>query len=90
MTQTKDNAQKFLESQVKALTFMRKTCGNIRVLTQAEKLQLCGLAKLCELLDIEYIREDWEGNSVCDSNLDIIYFYYAGYKFFELVDKCEL
>ena len=51
------------------------------------QIQMYRLAKWCELLGIEYIREDWDGNKICNTCRDIIYFHYCGIKFYELVDK---
>lgn len=51
------------------------------------EIHIFGLPRLCELLNIEYAREDWDGNKVCKTNHDIIYFMYHGIKFFQLTDK---
>lgn len=89
-TTAKKDAWKFVNRLAKAQKYFRKTypsLDGVRTLSFDDKIQITRLAHLCELLDIEYIREDWDGNEMCESNWDIIYFWHKGFKFFELVEK---
>lgn len=86
------DAWEFIKSIVKAQKLMRKQFGtienaHIHLLGLSNRIQITNLEYLCKLLHFNYVREDWDGNEVCDSDNDIIYFMYKGYKFFELVDK---
>lgn len=91
--QIKIDAYKFLNYQIKANKMLKKrfnSLGDIRTTGISSEIQLGGdISILCKAIDEEVIREDWNGNKACEANYDIIYFYYRGYKFFELVDKDE-
>lgn len=84
------DARTFLNNLVKAQKLMRKTyasLGGVMVLITNNHVQMWNLRHWCELLGMDYIREDWDGNSACGSNWDIVYFEYEGFKFFDLVPK---
>lgn len=83
----KKDAQKLLNKFVAAQKIMSCRCGDIYAIGSYRDVQVSNLRKWCELLDESYIREDWEGNDICNSNFDIIYFIHENIKFFELVDK---
>lgn len=87
----KTEAFAFLDAQVEAQNLIRKTFDNLDVapLNTRDTIQIRGIVLLSELTGIYCIREDWDGNKVCDSNWDILHFNYKGYEFFELVDKEE-
>ena len=67
--------------------------GYIRGFCNYEKeLQIYGIKNIIDILgsDIEWIREDWNANNIGEkTNYDIIYFWYRGFKIFQLVDKGE-
>ena len=88
--QKKQDALAFLNCQVKAQKMMRKkfaSLGGVELISLRDDIQIWNLMQLIEILEMPYIREDWDGNDVCDSDRDIIYFDYKGYRFFQLVDK---
>ena len=90
--QKKQDALAFLNCQVKAQKMMRKkfaSLGGVELTSLSDDIQIWNLMQLIEILEMPYIREDWDGNEVCDSDSDIIYFDYKGYRFFQLVDKEE-
>lgn len=68
-------------------TVYSEQVGEIEVLSPIMKFQMHNLAEWCKLLGKKYKKEDWDGNELCDSNWDIIYFEYKGVQFFELVEK---
>ena len=85
-----DNAYKWLNMQIKAEKMRRKSFEkSIRVsgTFQENVIQIVNLEELAKILDIEINREDWHGNESCNTNWDIIYFWYHNYKFYELADK---
>lgn len=87
----KNDAWSFIRCQVKAQKLMRKhfqSLGSVHALNLSDMIHLSeGAVALAELTGLEWAREDWEGNEMCGSNWDIVYFDYAGYRFFELVFK---
>jgi len=89
--QIKIDAYKFLNCQVKAQKLMRKHFNSLPVRSAAEMdknpTQLFGLKEMCDLIELPYKREDWQGNAHTNVNWDIVYIDYKGYRFFELVDK---
>ena len=88
--QKKQDALAFLNCQVKAQKMMRKTfesLGDVSPLGLYKDIHVYNLIHLCDILEVPYIRENWDGNKQCNSNWDIVYFYYKGYKFYSLVDK---
>lgn len=90
--QKRTDAQKLLNCLVKSQKLMRKefnSLSGIKVIGLRDDIQLLSLASWCELLNIQYTRTDWDGNEYCETNWDIIYFWYKGFKFFELVAKEE-
>jgi len=56
-------------------------------LAVTSEFQMVNLADWCKALQIDFHRVDWEGNKVCETNHDMIYFDYEGCRFFQLVDK---
>ena len=87
-----NDAHAFLNELVKSqklLGKVYKSLDGVKVLSVNNSVQLVNLAHWCELLDMPYIKEDWDGNAVCNSNDDIIYFVFKGITFFELIDKEE-
>lgn len=91
--QLKVDAYKFLNCQIKANKILKKrfnSLGDVHTAVNCSEIQLVGdISKLCEVIDEEVIREDWDYNEHCNTNYDIIYFAYRGYRFFELVDKVD-
>lgn len=90
--QRKKDAIAFLNCQVKAQTLLRKKFNSIPdifILSGKKVVQMCGIIEWCELLDMQYVREDWDGNEHCHSNWDVVYFDFKGIRFFELVDKID-
>lgn len=88
----KRDAWKFVNCQVKAQNLIRKNFENnpdIYVLFPSNHIHIggVGVERLCELLDMPYVREDWDGNEHCGTNNDILYFDYKGYRFFSLIDR---
>lgn len=59
------------------------------VATSAKELHISGVQTIAEIIEVPVIREDWDGNAQCNTNHDIIYFWYRGFKVFQLVDKEE-
>ena len=55
--------------------------------TDRKELHIHGTEKLAHIIGAEIIREDWDGNEQCHTNNDFIYFWYRGFKVFQLVDK---
>lgn len=90
----KKMAYKWLNAQIKSWKLSKRTLpyeifGTIKGMFSASdrELHISGVQKLSDVLDIPIIREDWDGNAYCHTNHDIIYFWYHGFKFFELVPK---
>lgn len=88
------DAVAFLNCQIRAQKLMRKKFANltkagIRVLglDHRNDIHMSGFINWCKLLGMPYTRADWDGNEQCESNWDIVYFDFKGYRFFELVDK---
>ena len=86
------DAWEFIKGVVKAEKLKRKQFGtlesvHIRMLDLKSEVHITNLPYLCKLLNFAYIREDWEGNEHCNSNYDILYFIYKGFKFFELEER---
>ncbi len=86
------DAWEFVKSIVKAEKLKRKQFGtlenvHINILGLRNEIQMTNLPYLCKLLNFAYIREDWDGNEDCDTNYDILYFMYKGFKFFELEER---
>ena len=89
------DAWEFVRTQAKAEKMRRKRFDSLRVngchrldnSSTAFHVHISNLAFLCELLGVEYTRENWDGNASCDTNYDIIFFDYHDVRFFELVDK---
>lgn len=87
-----EDAWEFIKSVVKAEKIKRKQFGtlenvHIRMLDLKDDVHITNLPYLCKLLNFSYIREDWDGNEHCNSNYDILYFMYKGFKFFELEER---
>ena len=88
----KQDAFNFLENQIIARTiatsgFSSLNVLGIKVLNTPPAIQLYNLKKLCDILDLDYKREDWEGNESCNSNWDKVWFVYKNVEFFDLVHK---
>lgn len=90
----KKMAYKWLNSQITAWKLSNKklpyeTFGTVHgiLYTDNRELHIAGVQKIADILDIPVIREEWDGNKVCNTNHDIIYFQYRGFKVFELVPK---
>ena len=87
----RNDAWSFIRCQVKAQKLMRKSfesLGDVHVLGLHNTIHLhAGVVTLARLTGLDWVREDWEGNDACDSNWDIVYFDYDGYRFFELIFK---
>lgn len=86
------DAHTFLNNLVRVQKLMRKTYKSlegVEAVIFSNRIQMDHLIHWCQLLDMDYVREDWDGNSVCCSNWDIVYFEYEGFKFFDLVEKEE-
>lgn len=91
--QIKIDAYKFLNYQIKANKILQKrfnSLGDVYAISRDRKIHLGGdIRALCDAIDEKVIREDWNGNEQCNTNCDIIYFDYKGYRFFQLIDKEE-
>lgn len=88
----KQDAFDFLENQIIARTiatsgFSSLSVFGIRVLNTPPAIQMNNLQKLCDILDLDYKREDWDGNEVCNSNWDKVWFMYKNVEFFDFVEK---
>lgn len=57
------------------------------VANSAKELHISGVQTIAEIIEVPVIREDWDGNAQCNTNHDIIYFWYKGFKVFQLVSK---
>ena len=85
-----NDAHAFLNELVKSQKLLKKvytSLDGVTVLFPRPEVQMTNIIHWCELLDMPYIKEDWDGNTACSSNYDIIYFIFKGITFFELVDK---
>lgn len=89
------DAWEFVRTQAKAEKMRRKQFDSLR-LNACYRLdndrctvQVHNLPFLCELIGVEYTRKDWDGNALCDTHDDILFFDYHDVRFFELVDKEE-
>lgn len=96
MEQKRADAWKFVNCHVKANKLAEKKFSSLEdsgICTLRSDInrhvQMHGIIELCYLIDMPFLREDWDGNKYCDSNWDIIWFEYRGVRFFELVDKEE-
>ena len=70
--------------------FMKSfTVGETKIypLDGTNRVHIAGLKEFCKVLHKDYIKEDWNGNNMCHTNYDKIYFEYDGIVFFELIDK---
>lgn len=84
--------EELLQRLIDAVSDLNFCCSmienmRIRAIGYTDSVQMAHLDRWCKALNIEYFREDWEGNEECKSNHDIIWFMVDGVKFFELVDK---
>ena len=87
-----NDAHAFLNELVKSQKLLNKvytSLEGVKVLSVNNSIHMTNLAHWCELLDMPYIREDWDGNEHCHSNWDVVYFDFKGIRFFELVDKID-
>lgn len=89
-----DAAYSWLNMQIKANKMRNKRLAisedvNIYMVSgnSDKEIFIGNLIALTNILGISYYREDWDGNAHCETNHDIVYFYYRNYKFFELVSK---
>lgn len=88
----KKEAKNYLDKLVKAQNIMRTAFPinefrTLKPIISNNHIQFGNdLAEWCKLLDIQYTREYWDGNETCNSNWDILYFDYHGYRFFQLTD----
>ncbi len=88
--QLKSNAFAWLNKQIKADRMMKKSfheeVSNITP-SSFKQIHISGLIKVSEITGIPYKRIGWDGNEHCKTNHDEVFFYYKGYKFFQLIDK---
>lgn len=62
-------------------------CVGIVDAERGKEINIYGVQKLAGILDIEVQREDWSGNKTCNSNHDMIWFIFKGFKFWQLTEK---
>ena len=89
-TRARDDAFKFLNTQVKAHNMIKKTYESlpqVHTISVPKSIHVYGLLTLMDVIDLPFVREDWEGNIDCESNWDIVYLMYKGYRFYDLVEK---
>lgn len=88
----KDLVFAWLNKQIKAnkTESIRLFDDQIRRSRSSKEIQIYrGVKLISEITDIPYVEEDWEGNKCCNTNHNIVYLMYKGYKVFELTDKEE-
>ena len=88
----KQDAFDFIENQVIAITIAKSEFPSLNVLgikrlNSPVTIQVYNLKKLCDILDLDYKREDWDGNEMCNSNWDKLWFVYKNVEFFDLIEK---
>lgn len=83
------NAMSFINCQIKGRKMIKKTFDglDVQALSISNKIHIAGLRTLCNIVNFQYSRDDWDGNTTCNSDWDIVYFDYKGFRFFELVGK---
>lgn len=84
------DAWEFINCQVNAIKQRDKkftSLADIGCYNHDKKVHLHGLLKLSALTNIPYSRIEWDGNDVCNSQYDEVFFIYKGVRFFELADK---
>ena len=85
------NAKEFANGIVCAIENMNQRVDidgtKIHVLSPGREVHISNVPILANALNVSVHREDWDGNSSCDTNHDIEWFMYGGVKFFALVDK---
>lgn len=61
--------------------------STVYAISATREFQMTNLADWCKELGRDFQRVDWNGNETCNTNHDMIYFDYAGCRFFQLVSK---
>lgn len=94
MGHEKELAYSWLNKQIKAFKLANSVLPHEQfgytsgiLYTDKHELHIGGVFKIAEIIGADVIREDWDGNEQCKTNHDIVYFWYRGFKIFQLVDK---
>lgn len=92
----KSEAYELLNCYVKGVKLLNKSIGDrykddsiYSISNPSNRIQVANLIRWCELLEMPYTKEVWDGNEHCDTNYDIIQFNYKGCHFIELVEREE-